>query len=80
MKLNLPSLFLGLLLATVHADIITLAHPDETLPANNTVVWSPLFQAAWDELNAKCGGAPDRVEPPNPLMQKLDSFQWDAPK
>jgi len=37
-----------------------------------------LFQAAWDQFNAKVGGPSLRVEPPNRLMEKLDAFRWDA--
>lgn len=45
----------------------------------DTVVWSPLFQAAWDALNRATGPA-IRIEPPNPLMSELDAFQWDIAK
>lgn len=55
--------------------IVTLPHPAEKLPPNETVVWSPIFQGAWDEFN-RATGRPVRVEPPNTLMAALDSFQW----
>lgn len=71
-------LLLALSASAIHGEIVTLAHPDEALPEKSTVVWSPLFQATWDKLNANLGGPPDRIEPPNPLMEKLDSFKWDA--
>ena len=74
---RLISLCLGLLLAASHAEIVTLAHPGQTIPANSTVIWSPLFQAAWDDVNSRFAGPLLRVEPPNETMTKLDSFKWD---
>jgi len=56
---------------------LALAHPSEPLAGNRTVVWTPLFQAAWEELH-RGFGAPTAVEPPNPLMDKLDRFEWEA--
>ncbi len=56
--------------------IEAVAHPEEPLAAGRTVVWSPLFQAAWVELHA--GRDLLRVEPPNPLMERLDGFKWVA--
>ena len=80
MKTLPPSLILALLLTGIRGDVITLAHPGEILPPQSTTVWSPLFQATWDKLNAGFGGPPVRAEPPNTLMAKLDSFKWDATK
>jgi len=73
-----PLLLITLFASAIRAELITLAHPGESLPAANTVVWSPLFQATWDKLNKELGGKPDSVIPPNPLMEKLDGFQWSA--
>jgi hypothetical protein len=78
MKFLVPAL--ALLASAVHAEVVTLAHPGEALPEKSTVIWSPLFQATWDTLNAELGGKPKKVEPPNALMAKLDSFKWDAGK
>ncbi len=80
MKTLLPSLIFALLLTGIRGEVVTLAHSGETLPPKSTVVWSPLFQATWDKLNADFGGPPVRVEPPNDLMAKLDKFKWDAAK
>lgn len=77
MKATLSALFLAAAAAAA-AEVVTLPHPAEPLPPGRTVVWSPLFQASWDALNAKLGGPPTKVEPPNPLMAKLDTFKWDA--
>lgn len=41
-----------------------------------TLVWSPLFQASWDKLNGIHGGLPERVEPANVLITKLNQFEW----
>jgi hypothetical protein len=75
MKALLP---LVLSVSAIHGEIVTLVHPGEALPEKSTVVWSPLFQATWDKLNANLGGKPDRIVPPNALMEKLDSFEWNA--
>lgn len=45
-------------------------------PQGQTLVWSPLFQASWDKLNAMHGGVPEKVVPPNKLISRLDQFQW----
>ncbi len=75
-----PALFFGMLLATSHAQVITLAHPDQPIPDNCTVIWSSLFQAAWDQFNTRFAAPLDRVEPPNEIMAKLDPFKWEAAK
>ena len=73
---------LGLLLLALplHAEVAAVAHPEQPLSSDRTVVWSPLFQAAWDQLNATHGGPAVKVDPPNPLIAKLDGFRWDAAK
>lgn len=60
------------------AEVESVAHPTEKFPAGATVVWTPLFQAAWDRLNAYHGGKPVKVEPPNELISRLDAFAWKA--
>lgn len=64
--------------AAITRDLPAVAHPEEKFPTDRTVVWTPLFQAAWDRMNADLGGRPIKVEPPNPLMNLLDSFEWNA--
>jgi len=59
-------------------ELSAVAHPDESFPKENTVVWTPLFQAAWDRMNHDMGGKPVKIEPPNELMAKLDGFEWSA--
>jgi hypothetical protein len=80
MKTLLLSLILGSSVSPTLAEIVALPHPGEALPAASTVVWSPLFQSAWDQLNASLGGPPGRIDPPNKLMAALDTFRWDAGK
>lgn len=80
MKTLLLTLILAATVSPTLAEIVALPHPGETLPAASTVVWSPLFQAAWDQLNASLGGPPGRIDPPNKLMAALDAFRWDARK
>ncbi len=79
MKATLSALLLGAAVAAA-AEVVTLPHPGQPLPAGRTVVWSPLFQAGWDALNAKLGGPPNKVEPPNALMAKLDTFRREQRK
>jgi hypothetical protein len=51
---------------------------DEIPPKGTTQVWSPLFQASWDKLNAMQGGELEKVVPPNNLITKLVDFKWKA--
>jgi hypothetical protein len=60
-------------------EMVALAHPGETLPSDKTVVWTPLFQAAWDGMQEGLGPLV-KVDPPNPLMRRLDDFQWQPDK
>lgn len=60
------------------ADLPAVAHPEEEFSHKQTVVWTPLFQAAWDRMNKDLGGPPIKVDPPNRLMTTLDSFEWKA--
>jgi hypothetical protein len=57
--------------ATIHAtEIVAVAHPGVDLTYGKTVVWTPLFQAAWDGLH-RGFGAPVKIDPPNALMDSL---------
>jgi len=58
------------------AEVGAVAHPEEPLPAARTIVWTPLFQACWDALNAYHGGKPVKIEPPNARIARLDAFSW----
>lgn len=58
-------------------DISAVAHPEETFEFKNTVVWTPVFQAVWDEVHRGMG-VPEKVDPPNELMTRLDQFKWNA--
>ena len=62
----------------VSAGVITVPDPSSPLPEGETVVWSPLFQATWDAMNKENGGKPEKIEPPNELMARLDAFDWKA--
>ncbi len=66
------------LVLPLSAEVVSVAHPAENFPAEATVVWTPLFQAAWDRLNEYHGGKPVKVEPPNELIARLDAFAWKA--
>jgi hypothetical protein len=64
----------------VSAGVITLPDPNSPLPEGATVVWSPLFQATWDAMNREIGGKPQKTDPPNELMARLDAFEWEPDK
>lgn len=64
--------------AHASAGVITLPDPSAPMPEGETVVWSPLFQATWDAMNAHLGGKPEKIDPPNELMSRLDAFDWKA--
>lgn len=78
--MKLLPLIIGIALAApAGAEILALPFPDLPVAKGGTVVWSPLFQATWDQMNQPTG-KPVSVNPPNKLMERLDSFQWDAAK
>lgn len=78
MNMFRSTFLLGILSCAARGEIITLAHPEEKMPEKGTAVWSPLFQATWDKLNAELGGPAKKIEPPNELMTKLDTFKWNS--
>jgi hypothetical protein len=65
------------LLSPAPAEVVTMPDPHGGMPPGKTVVWSPLFQATWDTMNAKLGGPPKKIDPPNELMSRLDAFRWE---
>jgi len=69
-------LLIAATLPAVAAEIGAIAHPEDKLSSTQTVVWTPLFQASWDKLNATHGGKPLKVDPPNKLISRLDTFTW----
>jgi hypothetical protein len=73
-------LLLILLLPVIaRAEILAVPHPSCTFDAKQTVIWTPLFQAAWDALNASHQGeGKASIQPPNKVMDMLDSFTWEA--
>lgn len=72
--------FLSLVLVIhAHAGILAVPHPSCRFDAKHTVLWSPVFQAGWDALNAaQQGDAKVRIDPPDKVMGWLDSFSWKA--
>lgn len=71
------TLLLSLISGPLLAEVLTVPEPHVPFPADSTVVWSPLFQATWDEVNRVMGGKPKAIHPPNALMDRLDHFQWN---
>ncbi len=53
---------------------------DQVPERGQSLLWTPLFQASWDQLNTMHGGAPEKVVPPNDLVTRLDGFQWNEEK
>lgn len=62
-------------LAGLAQGVPTVVHPGEAFDEKRTVVWTPLFQAAWDEMNEVLDGPPK--ESGSELMKALDQFDWD---
>jgi hypothetical protein len=68
-----------LITISARADILAVPHPSCAFDAKHTVIWTPLFQAAWDSLNAAHPGEGKAVvNPPNKVMDMLDAFAWKA--
>lgn len=61
------------------AEISAVPHPAAAFDKQQTVVWSPLFQAAWDAA-VKPYGEVTKVEPRNKLVEDLGAFKWDVAK
>ncbi|MEM9236234.1 MAG: hypothetical protein AAGB14_05600, partial [Verrucomicrobiota bacterium] len=61
----------GLVLAEEPA---TVVHPGESFEEGRTVVWTPVFQAGWDAMNAELGGPPEASG--GELNRQLDHFRW----
>lgn len=51
---------------------------DEVPAAGATLMWSPLFQASWEALREVQDGELEKVVPANPLIEKLETFKWQA--
>lgn len=79
LSLTMRYFFYLLLTLTAHADILAVPHPACVFDDKHTVIWTPLFQAAWDALDdAPEGGGKPTVKPPNKVMEMLDGFAWKA--
>lgn len=72
-----PALSLLALCLPAAAEVVTLPDPYSEIPKHGSVVWSPLFQATWDAMNTHFGGKPEKIDPQNDLMSRLDSFRWE---
>ena len=80
-RLRLP-----IVLAMVACFDVAIAAPEcvlelDQVPAKNvTQVWSPLFQATWEQLMALHAGKLVNVEPPNERIKGLQEFSWERGK
>ncbi len=63
-------------LAGMASAVPAVVHPGEAFDEKRTVVWTPLFQTAWDEMNGALDGPPK--ESGSELMKALDRFDWDS--
>lgn len=74
-----PIVALGLLLAcaSLTAAPKMLMLPDEAIKTGESAVWSPLFQACWEDMVQKNGGQIVRVDPENDSIKELSKFKWD---
>ncbi|GAA5497080.1 hypothetical protein Rhal01_03268 [Rubritalea halochordaticola] len=50
--------------------------PGEEIRPGESAVWSPLFQACWEEMVKQNGGLIVKVEPENDIIKQLSSFKW----
>lgn len=73
------SSWLALSTGRLVAEVGAVPHPSVPLDADQTIVWSPLFQATWDQIKQETGKFIS-VSPENPMISKLEAFQWDAAK
>lgn len=72
----MSSLFLFLAHLSLFAQVETVLDLDRVSKAGTSSIWSPLFQASWEKLNAQLGGLPTTIEPANELISELNKFQW----
>jgi len=74
-------LFLSALLSIatgkLAAEISAVPHPAAPIDAKGTVVWSPLFQATWDQIKTETGPLLS-VSPENDMISRLEAFRWEA--
>ncbi|MBX3740732.1 MAG: hypothetical protein KF712_07065 [Akkermansiaceae bacterium] len=74
-------LFLSALLSIaagkLAAEISAVPHPTAPIDAKRTVVWSPLFQATWDQIKTETGPLLS-VSPENEMISRLEAFKWNA--
>lgn len=66
-----------LLLSAAHAAPVIVPHPHREVKDGETVVWTGAMQAAFDRvIGAKAPMKLERVEPPNPLIDRMRAFRW----
>lgn len=59
------------------ADPVAILDIDQKPQPGTTSIWSPLVQASWEKLKSNHAGKLLRVEPSNPLVNKLERFTWN---
>ena len=64
-------------ISKIQSEPVSILDPKSEFQAGVTSIWSPLFQASWDHLNHLHKGRPIRVDPPNPLIEMLNTYHWD---
>jgi hypothetical protein len=62
------------------ADVIATLDPAEPFRPGTSLFWSPVGQAAWDQLRAYHGVKEIDLKPHTPLADVLNTFRWDAAK
>jgi hypothetical protein len=71
------SALLSLTTGSLAAEILAVPHPSSPVDAKATTVWSPLFQATWDEIKKETGPLLS-VSPENEMISRLEAFKWNA--
>ena len=74
---TLPALSLFTLATALKAETNAILNVEAVPEKGQTLVWSPLFQAGWDRLNAQFDKKLGQASPPNALIDQLDNMQWD---
>lgn len=56
------------------AEIVAVAHPADEFDPSDTVVWTPVFQAAWEAADRAVGA--ELLESGSEAAKRLDDFEW----
>lgn len=61
-------------------DVVATLDAAESFRAGTSLFWSPVGQAAWDQLRAYHGVKDIQLKPHTPVADVLNAFRWEADK